>query len=403
MDQGFKIEKSCPQSSARAGLLLTPRGIVPTPLFLPVGSQATVKTLTPDDLKVIGVRMVLSNTYHLYLRPGIDIVESLGGLHRFMSWERPILTDSGGYQVFSLASLQRVSDEGVSFRSHIDGSEHFFTPENVIQFQERLGSEIVMPLDECPPYSADSTLIRLAMERTHHWAERCLGSHRRKDQALYGIVQGGVFPELRRESAAFLTSLGFAGYAIGGLSLGEPKQVTLAVVDETVSFLPKDMPRYLMGVGAPEDIFESVARGVDMFDSALPTRIARNGALFTTLGRHNVQNARYRNLDEPIDAGCGCYTCSNFSIAYLHHLFKSSELLAYRLATIHNLWFIIKLMERIRQSILDGSFVAFKDTFLSNYRTTDEEIRLSQKQKWLKRSSKFSSEGDSSKDTGIVT
>jgi queuine tRNA-ribosyltransferase len=358
---------------------------MPTPLFLPVGSQGAVKTLTPEELKAIGVKMVLGNTYHLYLRPGIEIIEKLGGLHRFISWDGPILTDSGGYQVFSLASLRRVSDEGVSFRSHIDGSEHFFTPELVIQLQEKLGGDIIMTLDECPPYSSDAGLVQEAMERTHRWAERCQRSHRREGQALYGIVQGGIFPELRRESAGFLTSLGFSGYAIGGLSLGEPKELTWAMLEETVACLPKDKPRYLMGVGSPEDLFEGVSRGVDLFDSALPTRTARNGALFTALGRQDIQNARYRDVDEPIDPRCDCYTCHTFSAAYLHHLFKSKDLLAYRLATIHNLRFILKLMEQMRQAILDGNFITLKESFLADYQTTDEETRLAQKQRWLER------------------
>ena len=356
---------------------------MPTPLFLPVGSQGTVKTLTPEELKAIGVTMVLGNTYHLYLRPGIEIIERLGRLHRFMSWDRPILTDSGGYQIFSLASLRRVSEEGVRFRSHVDGSEHIFTPELVIQLQEKLGGDIIMPLDECPPYSHNLEAVREAMERTHRWAERSKQSHQHQGQDLYGIVQGGVFPELRQKSAWFLTSLGFPGYAIGGLSLGEPKEITWAIVEETIAYLPQDKPRYLMGVGSPEDIFEGVARGVDIFDSALPTRTARNGALFTALGRQDIQNARYKDWDKPIDPGCDCYTCRTFSAAYLHHLFKSKELLAYRLATIHNLRFILKLMEQIRQAILDGSFIALKESFLANYQTTDEEKRLTQKQKWL--------------------
>ena len=381
----FEISKSCPQTMARAGELSTPRGTVRTPLFLPVGSQGTVKTLTPEELEAIGVKMVLSNTYHLYLRPGIEIIERLGGLHRFMSWKGPILTDSGGYQVFSLASLRRLSEEGVSFRSHIDGSEHFFTPEGVIQLQERLGSDIIMPLDECPPYSQDMKTVRDAMERTHRWAERSKQRYQGGNQALYGIIQGGVFPELRRESAEFLTSLGFPGYAIGGLSLGESKKLMLDILEETVAFLPEDRPRYLMGVGSPEDIFEGVARGVDIFDSALPTRTARNGALFTSSGRHNIENARYKYMDEPVESGCECYTCSNFSAAYLHHLFKSRELLAYRLATIHNLRFIQRLLEEMRQAIFDGSFVTMKNTFLADYRTTDEETRVAQKQKWLQR------------------
>ncbi|MFC1925884.1 tRNA guanosine(34) transglycosylase Tgt [Chloroflexota bacterium] len=385
MSRNFEIVKTCPRTGARAGILSTPHGEAPTPMFMPVGTQGTVKTLIPEELASIGVKMVLSNTYHLYLRPGMEVIQDLGGLHRFMAWEGPILTDSGGYQVFSLSSLRQVSEEGVKFRSHIDGSEHFFTPEGVVQLQQKLGSDIIMPLDECPPYSHDLKTIRIAMERTHRWAERSKRSHEREGQDLYGIVQGGISPELRRESAEFLTSLEFPGYAIGGLSLGEPKEMTLNILEETIPFIPENKPRYLMGVGSPEDLFEGVARGVDMFDSALPTRTARTGALFTTLGRNNIENARFKSLDEPIDPGCDCYTCHTFSAAYLHHLFKSRELLAYRLATIHNLHFILNLMEQIRQAILTGSFDTLKKTFLADYRTTSEETRISQKQKWLQR------------------
>ena len=387
MYDSLRLEKTCHQTEARAGVLFTSHGEVPTPVFLPVGSQGAVKTLTPDDLEAIGATIVLGNAYHLYLRPGIDVIEKMGGLHRFMAWKGPILTDSGGYQVFSLVPLRRVTDKGVTFRSHIDGSEHFFSPESVVQLQERLGSDIIMPLDECPPYTGEAGVVLEAMHRTHHCAERCRRSHQREDQALYGIVQGGVFPEMRRESARFLTSLGFSGYAIGGLSLGEPKEVTLEILEETVACLPQDKPRYLMGVGSPEDILEGVARGIDIFDSALPTRTARNGGLFTPAGRINVLNARYRDSGEAIDPGCDCYTCGHFSVAYLRHLFKSRELLAYRLATIHNLRFIVKLMERIRQAIAEDRFSDLRDSFLANYRTTDEEARITQKQKWLSRSS----------------
>jgi queuine tRNA-ribosyltransferase len=383
VSHSFTILKSCPGTEARAGVLSTTHGTVLTPVFLPVGSQGTVKTLTPDDLKAIGVTIILGNAYHLYLRPGMEVIEKVGGLHQLMSWEGPILTDSGGYQVFSLVSLRRVTDDGVTFRSHVDGSEHFFTPELVIQLQEKLGGDIIMPLDECPPYSSDQDLILEAMRRTHHWAGRSLRNHHREGQALYAIVQGGTFFELRRKSARFLTSLGFAGYGIGGLSLGEPKEATLAVLEETIACRPKDKPRYLMGVGSPEDIFEGVARGVDMFDSALPTRTARNGSLFTVLGRRNIQNACYKDMDGPIDERCDCYTCCNFSAAYLHHLFKSRELLAYRLATIHNLHFIVGLAERIREAIAEGTFVALRQSFLSSYQTTNEETRIAQKKKWL--------------------
>jgi queuine tRNA-ribosyltransferase len=382
---GFRLVKTCPQTKARAGELFTPHGTVPTPVFMPVGSQGTVKTLTPQEVKALGINMVLANTYHLYLRPGIDVIEKLGGLHNFMGWDGAILTDSGGYQVFSLAPLRKVSDEGVTFRSHIDGSQHNFTPELAIRYQEALGADIIMALDECPSHDDSPDKVKKAMERTHKWVERCLKAQKRPDQALYAIVQGGVFPELRRRSAEYLASLDFPGYAIGGLSIGEPKKVTMEMVDETVALLPPNKPRYLMGVGSPEDIVEAVARGCDIFDSALPTRVARNGALFTWQGRKNITNAAYSSMEQPIVAGCNCYTCRNFSAAYLHHLFNAGELLAYRLATIHNLSFITELMNKIKGAIRDGTFPTFKKEFLAGYRPTDEPTRLSQKRKWLEK------------------
>ena len=366
------------------GELLTPHGAVATPVFLPVGSQGAVKTLTPGEVKDIGMSMVLANTYHLYLRPGIAAIEKAGGLHRFMGWDGAILTDSGGYQIFSLASLCQVSDEGVIFRSHIDGSQHLISPELVIQFQEALGADVIMVLDECPAHDDSFEKVSRAMSRTHRWAERCRRAQKRGDQALYAIVQGGIFPELRRQSAEYLTSLGFPGYAIGGLSLGEPKRVTLDITEETVALLPEDKPRYLMGVGSPEDLVEGIARGVDIFDSALPTRVARNGALFTGQGRRNIGNAAYRQREQPVDPDCDCYTCCTFSAAYLHHLFNCDELLAYRLATIHNLRFIANLMCKARSAILDGTLNSFKDDFLASYKSTDEQARLNQKQGWLK-------------------
>ena len=384
MTSSFEIAMICSQTQARAAELVTPHGVVPTPAFVPVGSQGTVKTLTPDELRDIGVAMVLGNTYHLYLRPGVEIIENLGGLHQFMAWDGPVLTDSGGYQVFSLARLQQLNDKGILFHSHIDGSQHFLTPELAVEFQERLGGDIIMALDQCPPYTGDARRVREATERTHRWAQRCQKAHRRKEQALYGIVQGGTFPQLRRDSAAFLASLEFPGYAIGGLSLGEPKVVTLAMIEESVSFLPEEKPRYLMGVGSPEDIIEGIARGIDIFDSALPTRVARNGALFTRGGRRNIRNACYRKRDNPFDPECDCYTCSTFSAAYLHHLFRCEELLAYRLATIHNLRFVTRLMQEAGGAILNGTFPSFRNNFMAQYQSTDEETRLSQKQKWLK-------------------
>jgi len=380
----FRLIQTCPHSKARAGELITPHGVVATPVFLPVGSQGAVKTLTPEEVKDIGITMVLANTYHLYLRPSIGVIEKMGGLHKFMAWDKAILTDSGGYQIFSLASLRQVSDDGVIFQSHIDGSQHLITPELVIQFQEALAADIIMVLDECPTYDDSFEKVNRAMDRTHQWAERCQRAQKRSDQALYAIVQGGVFPQLRHQSAEYLTSLGFSGYAIGGLSLGEPKKVTLAMTEETVALLPENKPRYLMGVGSPEDLLEGIARGVDIFDSALPTRIARNGALFTGQGRHNIRNTGYSQIEQPIDPDCDCYTCRTFSAAYLHHLFNCNELLAYRLATIHNLNFLNNLMGKVRSAILNGTFNSFKDNFLASYKPTDERIRLNQKQKWLK-------------------
>jgi queuine tRNA-ribosyltransferase len=371
-------------ASARAGELNTAHGVIPTPVFMPVGSQATVKTLTPDEIKAIGAQLILSNTYHLYLRPGVEVIRKLGGLHRFMDWDGAILTDSGGYQVFSLSALSKVTDEGVTFRSHIDGSTHFITPEKAVEIQEGLGSDIAMVLDEPSPSDASLTRVREAMERTHRWAERCLHAHKREDQQLFAIVQGGFSPELRQTSAEFLASLDFPGYALGGLSLGEPKETTWQTVENTVRFMPADKPRYLMGVGSPEDLVEAVGRGIDMMDCVLPTRVARNGALFTRSGRVNIHNASFKEQEAPIDRGCDCYTCTHFSAAYVSHLFRAQELLAYRLATIHNLRFMARLMEDVRNSILGGTFETFKRDFLSGYKTTDEEVRLEQKQKWIK-------------------
>ena len=378
---------------ARAGKLTTAHGIVLTPVLCPVGTQASVKTLTPDEVKDIGMKMILSNTYHLYLRPGIETIKKFGGLHKFMNWDGAILTDSGGYQVFSLAKLRQVKDEGVDFRSHIDGSLHTLTPELAIQYQESLGSDIAMVLDEVPSNEESREKVLTAMLRTRAWAERCLATHRRKNQSLYAIVQGGVFPDLREQSAKHLTSMGFDGYAIGGLSIGEQKQVTFDITEHTVSLLPVEKPRYLMGVGAPEDIFECIARGIDIFDCALPTRVARNGALYTREGRIDILNAGYKEQTGPLETECDCYTCRHFSAGYLHHLFRSKELLAYRLATIHNLAFMNRLVKSIRVSILDGSFDTLKNDFLSFYQPTDEATRIGQKRKWLEARDKRTIEG----------
>lgn len=383
VDEYFSVIKGCTETEARTGKLLTGHGIVLTPAFMPAASQGTVKTLIPEDLKDIDISIVLSNTYHLYLRPGIEVISKLGGLHKFMVWDGPILTDSGGYQIFSLARLRKVSDEGVVFRSHIDGSEHHLSPESIIEYQEKLGADIIMTLDECPSIDAGMSAVREAMDRTTRWAERCRKRHRNQAQLLFGIIQGGISPQLREESAKAITSLDFPGYAIGGLSLGEAKGVTWKTVDVTVPFLPADRPRYLMGVGSPEDIIEGVSRGIDLFDSALPTRVARNGALFTAQGRQNIRKAVYKTKKGHVDAACDCYTCRTFSAAYLNHLFRCEELLAYRLATIHNLRFVTRLIQQIHRAIEQGSFDYFKSDFLGRYKATDEEVRLTQKHKWL--------------------
>ncbi len=371
---------------ARAGELGTQHGSILTPAFMPVASKGTVKALASQDVKGLGFGMLLANTYHLYLQPGLAVIEKAGGLHRFMSWDGAILTDSGGYQVFSLASLRKLDEDGVTFRSHIDGSEHRLTPELAVSYQETLGSDIAMVLDECPSFDGQRAAIEAACERTVRWAERCLKAKRRADQDLFAIVQGAGFADLRRRSAEQLAALDFPGYAIGGLSLGEPKTATLAAIEATVAFLPPDRPRYLMGVGSPEDLVEGVARGIDIFDCALPTRVARNGSLFTAAGRVNIRNAAFAQDMRPVDPGCDCPTCRSYSAAYLHHLFDARELLAYRLATVHNLAFIGRLMNEMRQAIVAGRFAAFRAEFLGRYRTTDEQVRLTQKQKWLRKS-----------------
>ncbi|OQY19085.1 MAG: tRNA guanosine(34) transglycosylase Tgt [Anaerolineaceae bacterium 4572_32.1] len=362
----FSLFKTDSQSLARAGLFSTPHGEIPMPAFAPVGTQATVKAVSPRELRELNAKLILANTYHLYLRPGADLIARLGGLHGFMGWNGPILTDSGGFQVFSLAGLRRVDDDGVTFRSHVDGSEHRFTPEKAIAVQEQLGADIIMAFDECAePY--DRNYNEAAMTRTHAWAERCRAAQTRDDQALFGIVQGGVFADLRRESARFLTALDFPGYAIGGLSVGETKAEMHAMLEVTTPLLPENKPRYLMGVGSPEDLFEGVARGIDLFDCVLPTRIARNGAVFTRRGRLNMRNAQYADDPRPIEESCGCYACRNFSRAYLRHLIKTKEIFGLRLTTIHNLHFLLNLMRQIRASILEGDFIALKKEFLANW------------------------------------
>jgi queuine tRNA-ribosyltransferase len=363
----FSLLKTDSHTLARASVFPTPHGDIPMPAFAPVGTYATVKTVSPHELHELGVNLVLANTYHLYLRPGAELIARQGGLHRFMAWDGPLLTDSGGFQVFSLASLRQVDGDGVTFRSHLDGSGHRLTPEKAIAIQEQLGADIVMVLDECAePH--DRTYNEAALARTLAWAERCCAAQTRDDQALFGIVQGGVFADLRQESARFLTELDLPGYAIGGLSVGETKAEMHATLDVTTPLLPEDKPRYLMGVGSPEDLFEGVARGIDLFDCVLPTRIARNGAVFTRQGRLNLRNARHAEDPRPIEEGCACYTCQHFSRAYLRHLVVAKEILGLRLTTIHNLHFVLELMRQIRTSILEGTFAIFKDEFLSGWR-----------------------------------
>ncbi len=368
--------------SARAGLLDTPHGQVPTPAFMPVATQASVKTLAPDELAHLGAAILLGNAYHLYLRPGVETVREMGGLGAFMGWNGPTLTDSGGFQAYSLAST-KITDQGLAFRSHVDGSRHLFTPENAIAYQEDLGADIIMSLDQCLAYTRDKEAVRDAMERTHRWAERCRAAHRSDSQALFGIVQGGVFPDLRTESAAFLTGLDFSGYAIGGLAVGEPKDAMYQVVAHTAVLLPQDRPRYLMGVGSPEDLVECVARGVDIFDCALPTRVARHGALFTHQGRVNIYRSEFRGRHGPVEDGCDCYTCERFSTGYLRHLIKLGELLGLRLATIHNLRFIMRLMEEMRAAVVNNTFDAYASDFLRAYQPADEANRSEQREKWL--------------------
>lgn len=369
--------------TARTGILHTPHGDVRTPAFMPVATQGSVKSLDSLDLKSLGAKIILSNAYHLYLRPGVPLIEKLGGLHTFMNWNGPILTDSGGFQGFSLSHLRKIKPNAIVFKSHIDGSVHEFGPEASVQYQERLGADIIMPLDICASANSNEPTVRQAMDQTHQWATLCHEIHSTKNQSLFGIVQGGLHLKLREESSSFLTSLGFPGYAIGGLSVGESKEAKYEVVKFTTQLLPVKSPRYLMGVGSPEDLVECVALGIDMFDCILPTRIARNGALYVREGRINIGNASLKNSDAPIDEKCDCYTCTTFSVAYVHHLFKARELLAYRLATIHNLRFIIRLMEEMQTAIGKGKFESYRTEFSKKFTPPKEEIQKEQKRKWL--------------------
>jgi queuine tRNA-ribosyltransferase len=362
----FSYELIARDGRARAGIFHTPHGALQTPVFAPVGTQATVKAVTPAQLQEIGASLVLSNTYHLYLRPGADLVEEMGGLHAFMQWPNPMLTDSGGFQVFSLNEMRKVDDDGVTFKSHIDGSTHRFTPEKSIEIQQKLGADIIMAFDECsPPY--DRAYSEKAMRRTHAWAERCLRAKTRPDQALFGIVQGGVFPELRVQSAEFIASLGFPGTAIGGLSVGETKGEMNAMLELLDPILPEHKPRYLMGVGSPEDLINGIRRGVDIFDCVLPTRLARHNAAMSFTGRINLMNATFARDPRPIDEACACPTCRQFTRAYLRHLIAAKEMLAATLISIHNLYTLLEIARRSRQAIQEGRFDRFADEFLANY------------------------------------
>ncbi len=379
---GFRILARDEQTEARVAEMRTAHGELETPVFMPVGTQATVKSLTPDDLRSAGAQTILANTYHLSLRPGTALIESLGGLHRFMAWDRTILTDSGGFQVFSLGHLRTLDDEGVTFRSHIDGSTHRFTPEGVVRLQEEMGSDIAMILDECTPYPSTEDEARSSFERTARWGERSLRARSRGDQSLFGIVQGGMYSHLRRQSAELMIELDFPGYGIGGLSVGEPKPLFHEMMAVSAASLPADKPRYVMGVGAPEDLFAAVTNGIDMFDCVLQTRLGRNGGLLTRSGRLNIRNARYRTDPGQIDPWCDCQTCGTFSLAYLHHLFRTEELLAYRLASLHNIRWTIKLVEEMRQHIRSRTFAAYRESFLEAYTAPDTEARDEQRKKW---------------------
>jgi len=363
----FKLFHKDKFSGARWGRIFTPHGTVDTPVFIPVGTQGSVKAISPEELKEIGIEIILCNTYHLYLRPGEEVIRTVGGLHKFINWERNIITDSGGYQIFSISSLQKPTDEGIKFRSHIDGSEHFLTPEEVLKIQLSLGVDIMLVLDECIPYPATRYQAEIALGRTLKWAKRSKLFRENDEKGLFGIVQGGTFEDLRKRSAEELVELNFDGYALGGLSVGEPFSLREEIIECTNNYLPVDRPRYLMGVGTPQEILRDVALGIDIFDCALPTRIARNGGVFTSQGKKNLRNAVYRKDPRPLDPECSCCTCRNYSRAYLRHLLWAKEILGMRLTTYHNLYFLAELMKKIKQSIKEDRFEEFKKSFLEKY------------------------------------
>ena len=365
----YELLHECKQTGARRGVIHTPHGDIQTPIFMPVGTQATVKSMTPEELKEeVKAQIILSNTYHLYLRPGQEIVKEAGGLHKFMNWDKPILTDSGGFQVFSLGPLRKITEEGVTFKSHLDGSKHFISPEKAMEIQNALGSDIMMAFDECAPYPADREYVKNSLERTTRWLQRCKDAHKNtENQALFGIIQGGMYKDLREQSAKEVTAIDLPGYAIGGLSVGEPKPLMYEVLEYTTPLMPVDKPRYLMGVGSPDDLIEGVIRGVDMFDCVLPTRIARNGTAMTSQGKVVVRNAAYAKDFTPLDPECDCYCCKNYTKAYIRHLVKANEILAARLITTHNLRFLLKLMEQVRQAIREDRLLDFREEFFTKY------------------------------------
>ncbi|WP_208559124.1 tRNA guanosine(34) transglycosylase Tgt [Marinilactibacillus kalidii] len=364
----YHLEKKEKHTGARLGKIETPHGTFETPMFMPVGTLASVKTIAPEELEEMGAGIILSNTYHLWLRPGEDIVEEAGGLHEFMQWDKGILTDSGGFQVFSLSDMRDIKEEGVHFRSHLDGSKLFLSPEKAIQIQNSLGSDIMMSFDECPPFDESYDYVKKSVERTSRWAERGLQAHQNYDrQGLFGIVQGAGFEDLRKQSAKDLVSMDFSGYSIGGLSVGEPKKEMYRVLDFTTPLLPENKPRYLMGVGTPDALIEGVMRGVDMFDCVLPTRIARNGTTMTSKGRVVIKNAQYARDFGPLDDKCDCYTCRNYSRAYIRHLIKSDETFGLRLTSYHNLYFLLDLMKKVRQAIREDNLLEFKESFFEEY------------------------------------
>jgi queuine tRNA-ribosyltransferase len=380
----FTIEAECSDSWARAGVIQTPHGTIPTPIFMPVGTQATVKSVSPEELRAAGAAIILSNTYHLMLRPGSALIDEFGGLHSFMHWDGPILTDSGGFQVWSLGHLRKLTEEGVTFKSHLDGSTHTLTPERVMQIEAELGADIILPLDICAPYPCPAHEARQAMERTHRWEERALVAKERyrPEQALFGIVQGAFVAELRSESACFISRMPFAGFSIGGLSVGEPKAMMWEMLRHVTPALPRDKPRHLLGVGSPEDLVMGVGLGMDMFDCVLPTRVARHGGLFTSTGRASIKKARFRTMHGPIEEGCDCYTCQNYSAAYVHHLARTEEQLYYRLGTIHNIRFMLRLADQLRTAIIAGHYAEFRDEFLARYIPASEQVREVQREKW---------------------